>query len=167
MAPQSAMSTKADEPLLEAFARLILSSEDTRKKEFLCPLICEEIHFHILSGPLGGFFREVFLPERPQARILKAIEYLRMNFRHSTNIDTLCELSCMAPTTFHRNFKEVTSLSPKQFQKILRLQEAKKLIHEFDYSAKSAAEEVGYESPSQFAREFKSYFGVTPLSFAN
>lgn len=155
-------SDSASNRLLEAFFRLLQAAQTPLEREILVPLIKREIHFLILSGPLGAFFREIFIPDRPYARILKSIDFIRENFRRQNSIGTLSSISCMSPAVYHRKFKELTNLSPKQFQKVLRLNEAKRLITEFDYSAKNAAIEVGYESPSQFSREFRDFFGHTP-----
>lgn len=155
-------SDSASDRLLEAFVRLLRAAQTPLEQEILVPLIRREIHFLILSGSLGSFFREIFIPDRPYARILKSIDFIRENFRRQNSIDLLSSISCMSPAVYHRKFKELTNLSPKQFQKVLRLNEAKRLITELDYSAKNAAIEVGYESPSQFSREFRDFFGHTP-----
>ncbi|WP_366558707.1 AraC family transcriptional regulator [uncultured Parasutterella sp.] len=89
---------------------------------------------------------------------------MRENFRRQNSIGTLSSISCMSPAVYHRKFKELTNLSPKQFQKVLRLNEAKRLITELDYSAKNAAIEVGYESPSQFFESLEVFSVIPRLS---
>lgn len=155
-------SDSATDRLINAFTRLLQAAQSPLEREILVPLIKREIHYLVLSSPLGAFFREIFIPDRPYARILKSIDYIRENFRRQNSINLLSSISCMSPAVYHRKFKELTNLSPKQFQKVLRLNEAKRLITELDYSAKNAAIEVGYESPSQFSREFRDFFGHTP-----
>lgn len=93
---------------------------------------------------------------------MKAIDFIRKNYDRRHNIETLSELACMSPTSFHRHFKAFTGISPKQFQKTLRLKEAERLISDENFSCRKAALLVGYENQSQFNREFKAFFGRTP-----
>lgn len=160
----SDVSEKASNELLDAFRRLLIAMRSPTERKFLIPILEEEIHFRVLSGSLGSFFRQVYTPERPYARVMKAIDFIRKNYDRRHNIETLSELACMSPTSFHRHFKAFTGISPKQFQKVLRLKEAQRLISEEKFSCRKAALLVGYENQSQFNREFKAFFGRTPAN---
>lgn len=156
------MTTKANERIIQSFCSLLKTIHDPIEQRVLAPIIERELAFHILMSPLGAFYKQVFTPKEPYARIMKSIDFIHKNFRKATDIETLSALACMAPTTFHRHFKAFTQLSPKQFQKMLRLKEACQLIGEDHYSCRKAAEEVGYDNQSQFNREFKAQYGFTP-----
>ena len=95
-------------------------------------------------------------------KIAKATQYLQTHFRETVRMETLAELCGMSLSGFHHHFKEITTLSPLQYQKSLRLMEAKRLIYQEKSAIAEAAYQVGYESPSQFSREYKRYFGIAP-----
>lgn len=156
------MITDASAALIEAMTRLValVKMPDSAQK-VLGPMIRREIHYHLLTSPMGALLRRFMLGE-PENQIAKVIGWLRENFAQATSVEALAKLSFMAPSTFHRHFKEVTGMSPLQFQKQLRLYEAERLMLMEGKDASTAASLVGYESGSQFNREYKRHFGEPP-----
>lgn len=154
--------SKASEELLEAFKRLVNLLDTPSRISVLAPLILREIHFYLLSGSQGGCLR-LFNTNGTQAnQIAQAISWLRENYTAPFRMEELARKVNMAPSTFNRHFKEVTNLSPLQFQKRLRLYEAERLMLLEGRDAGTAALMVGYESGSQFNREYKRLFGAPP-----
>lgn len=151
-----------DPDVLDAFLRLVELLEDPKELRVLAPIIIQEIHFRILIGPQGGCLRLITTLGSRTSRVAEAITWMRDNYREQIPIDKLAKRVNMATSTFHRHFKEVTSLSPLQFQKRLRLYEAQRLMFAGNKDASSACLEVGYESPTQFNREYKRLFGEPP-----
>ena len=151
-----------DPDILDAFLRLVELLDDPAELRVLAPLILREIHFRTLIGPQGGCLRLITTQGTHTSQVAEAITWLRDNYREPIHINKLAQIVNMATSTFHRHFKEVTSLSPLQFQKRLRLYEAQRLMLTADKDATSASLEVGYESPSQFSREYKRLFGEPP-----
>lgn len=153
---------EADKELLDAFIRLIDLLDTPSRIPILAPLILREIHFYLLSGSQGGCLR-LFNTSGTQAnQMAQAISWLRENYTSPLHMEELARRANMAPSTFNRHFKHVTSLSPLQFQKRLRLYEAERLMLLEGKDAGTAALMVGYESGSQFNREYKRQFGAPP-----
>lgn len=153
---------KVSSDLMQAFIRLVDLLETPARIPVLAPMILREIHYYLLSGIQGKCLR-LFNSNGTQAnRIAQAISWLRENYTSSLNMEELADLIHMAPSTFNRHFKKVTNLSPLQFQKRLRLYEAERLMLIEGKNAGTAALMVGYESESQFNREYKRYFGAPP-----
>lgn len=151
-----------DFELLDAFRRLVNLVANPEQIPILAPMIMREIHFYILSGKLGRQLR-IFNTSGTKAwQIRCAINWLRENYREEMKIPKLAAQSNMASSTFNRYFKQVTGLSPLQFQKQLRLHEAERLMLVENYDASTAAHTVGYSSISQFSREYKRLFGAPP-----
>ena len=151
-----------DSELKNAFARLLLLHENPEDIAFLAPLIQQEIYYRLLKGEQGGKLKQMVSFGSNTQKIAKATHYLQAHFRETVRIETLAELCGMSLSGFHHHFKETTTLSPLQYQKSLRLMEAKRLICQEKSAIAEAAFQVGYESPSQFSREYKRYFGVAP-----
>ena len=128
----------------------------------MAPLIIREIHHRLLLGPQGEWLRAICTNGTRTNQIAKAITWLRENYREQLQIDDLAKMVNMATSTFHRHFKEVTDISPLQFQKQLRLYEAKRLMLFDKHDVNNAAHAVGYESSTQFIREYKREFGAPP-----
>ena len=128
----------------------------------LAPMITREIYYRILIGPQGGFLRRFHTLGSQSMQIAQAVTWLRDNYRSPLQVEELARRVNMATSTFHRHFKEVTSLSPLQFHKRLRLFEAQRLMLAEHVDAASAGLAVGYESPTQFNREYKRLFGEPP-----
>ncbi len=161
--PTSAFAQWAlDRQLENAFERLLLLHENPGSIAFLAPLIQQEIHYRLLTGEQGGKLAHMVQFGSSTQKIAKATRYLQTHFRETVPIETLAALCGMSLSGFHDHFKRITSLSPLQYQKSLRLMEAKRLIGEENAAIAHAAYQVGYESPSQFSREYKRYFGISP-----
>ena len=151
-----------DNELKNAFARLLLLHENPEDITFLAPLIQQEIYYRLLKGEQGGKLKQMVSFGSNTQKIAKATHYLQAHFRETVRMETLAELCGMSLSGFHHHFKEITTLSPLQYQKSLRLMEAKRLIYQEKSAIAEAAYQVGYESPSQFSREYKRYFGIAP-----
>jgi len=148
--------------LLDAFLRLAELFNSPEKLSVLGPMIVREIHYLLLIGPDGHRLRSFHSFGSQGNHVARAISWLKQNLATAVQIEELAEKVNMAPSTFHRHFKEVTTLSPLQFQKRLRLHEAQRLMLMQNLDASSASITVGYESLSQFNREYKRLFGDPP-----
>ncbi len=148
--------------LKNAFARLLLLHENPNDIAFLAPLIQQEIYYRLLKGEQGNKLKQMVSFGSNTQKIAKATQYLQRHFREIVRIETLAELCGMSLSGFHHHFKEITTLSPLQYQKSLRLMEAKRRILQENMAIAETAYQVGYESPSQFSREYKRYFGLAP-----
>ena len=158
---------EADESLLDAFHRLILLLKQPEKQKIMAPMIIKEIHYLLLTSPLGDILRSVNTKGSQNNQIANAIAWLKENYREPLKIDQLARKFNMAESSFYRHFNKVTSLSPLQYQKQLRLYEAQRLMLSENFDAANAAYEVGYESASQFNREYKRMFGMPPKTNVN
>lgn len=154
---------KADREFLEAWLRLLRLMKTPQHIQALGPLYTREILYRALIGPQGWRLYHVCQMHGRELGIHYAIDWLRKNFLKRIEIRALADRSGMAVTTLHRQFKQITGQSPIQFQKQLRLLEARKLIAFGGCSAASAAYQVGYESTSQFNREYARFFGNPPV----
>lgn len=154
--------TNATPDLLNAFLRLVELLEKPEEVAFLAPVVIQEIHYRLLLGPLGNNLRRFSTLGTQSNQIAQAVAWLRDNYKEPLQIETLARRVNMGTSTFHRHFKEVTSLSPLQYHKRLRLYEAQRLMLTEDADAAGAGLAVGYESPTQFNREYKRMFGEPP-----
>jgi len=149
--------------LLDAFVRLTRLLEDPAEARVLLPLYTREIIYRLLMGEQGSRLRHLALLGGYTSSIARAVERLRHDFDQPLRIESLARELGMSVSGFHHHFKAVTALSPLQFQKRLRLQEARRLLLGEDLDAASAAYRVGYHDASHFNREYKSLFGVPPM----
>ena len=159
--------TDADENILDAFYRLLMLLEQEERQKIMAPLIIKEIHYLLLTSPLGDIIRAVNTKGSQNNQIANAIAWLKENFRQPLKIEELAKKFNMAESSFYRHFNKVTSISPLQYQKQLRLYEAQRLMLSENMDAANAAYEVGYESASQFNREYKRMFGTPPKTNVN
>ena len=150
-------------PLLNAFIRLIDLLDTPEDIPMLAPLVQREILYRLLISDQGERLRQIGATGTQSHQIALAIDWLRDNFNQPLHIDDLAAYATMSPSTFHRHFRTVTSMSPLQFQKSLRLHEARRIMLTDHIDAASAAFQVGYESHSQFNREYGRLFGAPPL----
>jgi AraC-like DNA-binding protein len=148
--------------LLDAVLRLTRLLEQPRDAAILAPLVLREIHYRVLTGELGHRLRELCVVDSQVNRVARAIELLRRRFTESLRIEDLAAAAHMSESSLHHRFKAVTAMSPMQFQKQLRLHEARRLMLTEGLEAAAAAHRVGYESPSQFSREYRRLFGAPP-----
>ena len=151
-----------DDQLVSAVERLLALLDAPQDIETLAPLILQEITYRVMTGPQGARLRQIASAGAPAYRVSKAIQWLRTNFTEPLSIDSLAKQVGLSTSSLHRNFKNVTAMSPLQFQKRLRLQEAKRLLLAESIDAAEAAYRVGYESPSQFSREYRRMYGAPP-----
>ena len=152
----------ADRALIDAVSRLFRLSRDPVEAKALAPLVLREIHFRLLRAGHGRMLRQLLRQDSPASRISKAIAVLRSDFRESIAVADLAAFAGMSPSAFHEHFKAVTATTPLQYQKDLRLLEARQLLLSGGVSVAGAAYDVGYESPTQFSREFSRKFGASP-----
>ncbi len=150
-------------PLLNAFQRLIDLLDEETDIPIMAPIIQREIIYRLLTGDQGMRLRQIASAGSQSHQIARAIDWLKTNFMQPVRIDELAARARMSTSTFHHHFRALTALSPLQFQKHLRLQEARRLMLAEHLDAATAAFEVGYESPSQFSREYSRLFGAPPL----
>ena len=150
-------------PLLAAFQRLIELLAEPQGIPILAPIIQREIIYRLLVGNQGARLRQIASTGSPSHQIARAIDWLHANFARPLRIDDLAAHVRMSSSTLHHHFRAMTALSPLQYQKQLRLQEARRLMLAEHLDAAGAAFRVGYESPSQFSREYSRLFGAPPL----
>ncbi|MEK3910863.1 AraC family transcriptional regulator [Paenibacillus sp. FSL H7-0331] len=151
-----------DIEFMEAWLRLLRLTNTSRDIPALAPAYEREILYRVLMGPQGWYLRQLGLRESNFSKISQIVKWFRENFMRPLDIGEMASKSGMAINTFHRQFKRATGLSPIQFQKQLRLLEARNLIAFEGYAVASAAYQVGYQSPSQFNREYSRFFGSSP-----
>jgi AraC-like DNA-binding protein len=154
--------TPAEPPLLNAVSRLVVLLDSPQDVGPLAPLVLREITYRLLAGPQGARLRQIAAAGAPAQRIARAIRWLKDHFTDPLRVESLAKYVRMSPSAFHLHFKGVTALSPLQYQKRLRLQEARRLMLGAGLDAAEAAFRVGYESPSQFSREYRRLFGAPP-----
>jgi transcriptional regulator GlxA family with amidase domain len=130
--------------------------------ELLAPLVIDEILIRLLRSPIGVRVAQMGFAESSVQRVAKAISWLRANFPQPMKVEDLAGLVHMSVSSFHEHFKLVTSMSPLHYQKVLRLQEARRLMLSTVMDASSASQRVGYLSASQFSREYSRFFGSAP-----
>jgi AraC-like DNA-binding protein len=161
-ASAKAMDVQAiDANLLDAVVRLVRLAEEPSSINVLAPLIVKEIIYRLLAGGQGARLGHL-LPAGDTQRISRAIGRLREHFDEPLKIDDIAREVGMSVSGFHHHFKSVTAMSPLQFQKQIRLQEARRLMLGEDVDAASAGFRVGYEDPSYFSRDYKKLFGSPP-----
>jgi AraC-like DNA-binding protein len=151
-----------DDALLDALVRLVKLLAEPILIPRLAPLIQREITIRLLSGPHGPQLRHLVTAGSPRQQISKAVAWLKQNFVQTLHVDDLAERAHMSPSTFRQHFRVLTGLSPLQYQKQLRLQEARQLMMNQNIDAGNAGGRVGYESASQFSREYSRLFGAPP-----
>ncbi|WP_162651196.1 AraC family transcriptional regulator [Lentilitoribacter sp. Alg239-R112] len=153
---------KADDDFIDAMRRYFMLSQDETEANVMGPLILKELHFRLLRARHGGMLRQLLNRDSHASRISKAIAEIKKSFKTQIAINDLANIAGMSASSFHEHFKSITATSPLQYQKELRLMEARRLIAQGDISISSAAFEVGYESPTQFTREYTRKFGASP-----
>jgi AraC-like DNA-binding protein len=151
-----------DAALLDALVRLVKLLGEPAVVPRLAPLIQQEIIIRLLTGPHGPQLRHLVTGGSPSQQIAKTVAWLKQNFVQPLHGDDLADRAHMSPSTFRQHFRALTGVSPLQYQKQLRLQEARQLMLNENLDAGSAAGRVGYESASQFSREYSRLFGAPP-----
>jgi AraC-like DNA-binding protein len=148
--------------IVNAATRLMNCLAQPGDAELLAPLVIDEILIRLLRSPIGVRVAQLGFAESSVHRVAKAISWLRENFSHPMKVEDLAGLVNMSVSSFHEHFKSVTSMSPLHYQKVLRLQEARRLMLSTVMDAGTASQHVGYLSPSQFSREYSRFFGSAP-----
>jgi AraC-like DNA-binding protein len=154
--------TDFDGPLAECVLRAVRLLDTPKAIPMLYPAIMREICYWLLTGPHGGDVARMTLANNHAQRVINAIHELRGRFAESVRIEELAAIAQLSPSAFHRQFKALTSMTPLQYQKKLRLLEARQLMISSATNVETAAFQVGYESPSQFSREYSRMFGTPP-----
>lgn len=149
--------------LLDTVLRLVNLLDNPKDIPVLAPLFTKEILYRVLQGQHGTTLEQIAIEGSSTNRIRDVIEHIKVNYDKSLRIEELAEIATMSVASIHRHFKEVTSMSPIQFQKQMRLQEARHLLLSESTDAADVAFKVGYESPSQFSREYSRMFGYPPI----
>ena len=161
--PRALYVGDADAHLIDATIRLLKLNEQPVDAELLAPLTLDEILIRLLRSSMGSRVAQIGHDGSSVQRVGNAVSWLRANYDQSVNIEELAKLVNMSITSFHRQFKAVTGMSPLQYQKTLRLQEARRLMLTAMLDAGQASRRVGYSSASQFTREYGRFFGRAPM----
>lgn len=148
--------------LLEALLRLLRLLDEPASLPVLAPLAEQEILYRLLVGPDGGRMRQITASQGRVAQVGRAIGWIGQHVHERFSIEQLAQAVGMSPSSLHEHFRSVTSMTPLQFQKQLRLQDARSLMLAEDLDVATTALRVGYESPSQFSREYRRHFGEPP-----
>jgi AraC-like DNA-binding protein len=159
---RAAVTHRADPTLLDALRRYLELVDSPADEKVLGPLVSREIHYRLLVAPFGGMLRRLIRRDSNASAIARAIGHLRGDLCSPIAIPDLARRVGMSASSFHKHFKAVTATTPLQYQKELRLLEARRLLTSSGASVTAAAYEVGYESSSQFSREYARQFGVPP-----
>jgi len=159
--PAIAVGTSS-ERLLDACVRMLRLLDHPRDIPVLAPMIEREILWLIMSGEQGATVRQLGLADSNVNRVRQVVRWMRERYAEPMRVDDLAQLASMSPSTFHRAFHAVTAMSPIQYQKNIRLQEARMRLLANPADVASAAYAVGYESASQFSREYRRQFGAPP-----
>jgi AraC-like DNA-binding protein len=155
--------SNASAPLIDCAIRLTRLLDTPQDIPFLAPMIIREIYYRLLMGEQGEAVRQIATSGSNMQRIAEVIKLLIADFTKPMRVEDLAGQASMSPSSFHHHFKKVTSMSPLQYQKQLRLLEARRLMLAENSDATNAAYQVGYESPSQFSREYSRMFGTPPI----
>ncbi|MDG4760171.1 AraC family transcriptional regulator [Micromonospora sp. WMMD710] len=159
--PGIAVSDASDE-LLDAVIRLLRLLDRPRDLAVLAPLTIREILWRLITGEQGAIVRQLGLADSSLTHIARAVHWIRDHYRQSFRVEDVARLSGMSVSAFYRHFQAVTAMSPIQFQKQIRLQEARLLLATHPSDVTGVGQRVGYDSPSQFSREYRRQFGAPP-----
>lgn len=157
-------SAAADAKLVDAVARYLSLADDELEARVLTAAVRREIHFRLLMAANGGMLRSLLRHDSHASMIASAISRIRKGYREPLAVPDLARAVGMSPSSLHKHFRSITSTTPLQFQKDLRLLEARRLLLAGQHGVSDVAWEVGYESPNQFSREYARKFGVPPSS---
>jgi AraC-like DNA-binding protein len=159
--PGIAVSDAPDE-LLDAVVRLLRLLGRPRDRRTLAPLVKREILWRLMTGDQGDAVRQLGLADSSLRHITRAAQWIRENYARPFRVEEVAQLSGLSVSAFHRNFQAVTAMSPIQFQKHIRLQAARLLLANRPNDVTGVGNRVGYDSPSQFSREYRRLFGASP-----
>lgn len=159
---RAAETQRADPGLLDALHRYLELAGSPADAKVLGPLVSTEIHYRLLMAPFGGMLRSLVRRDSQASAVARAIAHIRSDLRSPMAVPELARLVGMSVSSFHKYFKAITSTTPRQYHKELRLLEARRRLRAGSASVIAIGLEVGYESPSQFSREYARKFGVPP-----
>ncbi|MGW0521969.1 AraC family transcriptional regulator N-terminal domain-containing protein [Crossiella sp. NPDC003009] len=148
--------------LMEAIVRLLRLLGQPRDRAALAPLVKREILWRLLTGDQGDAVRQLGLADSRLSHIRRAVRWIRENYTRPFRVEEVAQLAGMSVSAFHRNFQELTAMTPIQFQKHIRLQEARLLLAQRPKDVTAVSYRVGYQNPSQFSREYRRQFGAPP-----
>jgi len=148
--------------IVDAVGRLLDLMAQPEDADLLGPLVVDEIVIRLLRSPIGNRVAQIGFPKSGVQRMADAISWIRAHFAHPVTVDEMAASVHMSASSFHQRFKAVTTMSPLQYQKVLRLHEARRLMLFQNVDASRASQRVGYLSPSQFSREYARFFGSAP-----
>lgn len=160
--PPALAVSKASDELVDAVVRLVRLLDTPRDIKMLAPLIKREILWRLVTGDQRAVVRQFGLPDSNLSHVARAVLWIREHYTESFLVEDLARLASMSVSAFHRNFQAVTSMSPKQFQKQIRLQQARVFLASEPHDVGGVSRRVGYDSPSQFSREYRRQFGMAP-----
>jgi AraC-like DNA-binding protein len=152
----------APDELLDAIVRLLRLLDRPQDRNALAPLIKREILWRLMTGEQGDAVRQLGFTDSSLSHITRAVRWIRENYTEPFRVEEMARLSGMSVSAFHRNFQAVTAMSPIQFQKHIRLQAARLLLANRPNDVTGVGQRVGYDSPSQFSREYRRLFGAPP-----
>jgi AraC-like DNA-binding protein len=152
----------APDELLDAVVRLLRLLDRPRDRKVMVPLVKREILWRLMAGEQGDVIRQLGLADSSLTHIRGAVRWIRENYTRPFRVEEVAQLSGMSVSAFHRNFQAVTAMSPIQFQKHIRLQEARLLLANRPNDITGVGHRVGYDSPAQFSREYRRQFGAPP-----
>ncbi|MCC5036957.1 AraC family transcriptional regulator [Streptomyces sp. WAC 00631] len=161
-APPGIAVSDAPAALLDAVVRLLRLLDEPRDRAVLVPLVKREILWRLITGEQGATVRQLGLPDSGLSHISRAVRWIREHYAEPFRVEDVARLSGMSVSAFHRNFRAVTAMSPIQFQKQIRLQEARLLLAARPGDVTGVGHRVGYDNPSQFSREYRRQFGAPP-----
>lgn len=165
-APQSMMSSPMDAPMQASVLRFLEALNHPLEASVLGPALLRELYFRVLTGPQGGPVREALAMRGPFGRVGRSLRLIHAEYAQPLDVGRLADEAGMSVPSFHSHFKSVTQVSPMQYLKSTRLHQARLLMVRQDLTAEAASHAVGYASPSQFSREFKRLFGLSPAAEA-
>jgi AraC-like DNA-binding protein len=160
--PCSLAVHEADKKLIDSLGRYLALASDAVEARVMAPSILREIHFRLLMAPHGGMLRKLLRHDSHASNVARAIARIRRDFRQAIPIPELAREIGMSSSSFHKHFRNITATTPLQYQKELRLLEARRMLAAGEESVSGVAYDVGYESPTQFSREYARKFGVSP-----
>ncbi|MFG2477790.1 AraC family transcriptional regulator N-terminal domain-containing protein [Streptomyces fagopyri] len=152
----------APDRLLDAVVRLLRLLDEPRDRAVLAPMVKREILWRLITGEQGGIVRQLGLADSSLSHVARAVRWIREHYAQPFRVEDVAQLSGMSVSAFYRNFQAVTAMSPIRFQKQIRLQEARLLLAVHPHDVTGVGHRVGYDSPSQFSREYRRQFGAPP-----
>lgn len=161
-APPAIAVSDAPQDLLDAVVRLLRLLDRPRDRAVLAPLVTREILWRLITGEQGALVRQLGLADSSLSHVARAVRWIREHYAQPFRVEDVARLSGMSVSAFHRNFQAVTAMSPIRFQKQIRLQEARLLLATHPNDVSGVGHRVGYDSPSQFSREYRRQFGAPP-----